>query len=273
MNNLLGLPSLAEDLAADGFRTFTVSQYFPCNVNLLVGCQSDTVYRFDYALLRRSGSMTHAQRLKRQELDRLVRFDPRATEASFSQLLDTVVSLSVHSAPAPRTLYTVRHPAYRAAWQLHPHIQNLKRRQLLHRLTVSSRSAGTASNPLRAVNYLDREIRKDRADHHRESGCFGRNVCAMLGRLAVYFVYHNMMKSPPVHGSRSPGALETILESHAQHASGAPKELTPLMVKLVSQRRLISREVLPEFYQKLWRKQIPTPLKRGREYLPKYALA
>ncbi|MFP4562044.1 MAG: hypothetical protein ACLFRY_01930 [Spirochaetia bacterium] len=46
------LLELREDLVADGFENYTVSQFFPCSVNILVGKASQTIYWFDYLTLR-----------------------------------------------------------------------------------------------------------------------------------------------------------------------------------------------------------------------------
>ncbi len=266
------LPLHTEDLCADGFRTFTVSQYFPCDVNILVGQRTDLLYGLDYALLRRSGSMTDEQKRIRAEIDRQVSFDGRATEKSFARLLDTVVSLSMCEPGYRRTLWTDRHPAYTAAWDAHAHVQHLLKNGWITRQTVSSRAARTSSNPLRAVNYMDREIRKDRADHHRETVCFARNVCMMLARLTLYFAHHNMLKKYRILGSRSPGPSETMKLSHARCAGISAQKQLEQMSGVMQRRRFLSRELLPQFYEQLWRKQIPTPLKVSPERVPLYAL-
>ena len=67
--------SLTEDVAADGFESFTVSQYFPNNIHLLVGKESQYLYGADYAHIRRKGRMREEQKGKRKELE--MRFRPR----------------------------------------------------------------------------------------------------------------------------------------------------------------------------------------------------
>jgi hypothetical protein len=272
LSDLAAEASAAEELCADGFRSFCVSQYFPCDITTLVGNRSDTVYGLDYALLRRSGAMSRRQKLKRARLDRQVRFDPLATQRSFSRILDLLTRLWVRQPVHRRCmLYTDEHPAYRAAWNAHPHIQHLAARQRAVHLRVSSRKARTASNPLRAVNYIDREIRKDRADHHRETVCFARNVPMMLARLVIYFAYRNLLKKRRIRGSRSPGPCEVLGESHARFAGIPPQRQAAMAVALVTHRRFLSRELLSPFYTCLWMKAIPTPLKRRPEQVPRYA--
>jgi hypothetical protein len=57
-----------EPLVLDGFRTFEHSQYWPMDLNLVVG-ESLFVYGFNDTELRRSGTMRPSQRLKRRLLE------------------------------------------------------------------------------------------------------------------------------------------------------------------------------------------------------------
>ncbi len=56
--DLLDTLILNEDLVADGFESFAVSQYFPNNIQLLAGKKSQYWIYSDYAHLRRKGRMT-----------------------------------------------------------------------------------------------------------------------------------------------------------------------------------------------------------------------
>ena len=62
-----------ENIAADGFLSFTGSQYFPTEITHLVGCESQFVYFFNAANLRRRGVMTAAQKRRRTELEKSFR--------------------------------------------------------------------------------------------------------------------------------------------------------------------------------------------------------
>jgi hypothetical protein len=72
-----------------------------------------------------------------------------------------------------------------------------KRRQqpFFRRTRCSHRFPSTAprttGNPLFAVNYADREIRKDLAEHRRETVCFARSAAMSMARLWVYVADHN----------------------------------------------------------------------------------
>ncbi|MHA7838904.1 MAG: transposase, partial [bacterium] len=125
-----------EPLVLDGFRTFEHSQYWPMDLNLLVGV-SHFVYGFNDAELRRSGTMRPSQKAKRQILETLHgRPDPQATRRQVEELLRRIVP--------PRAKALIRsdeHPAYPQA------MRRLTDRTFQHE-TISSRVSRTTRNPL-----------------------------------------------------------------------------------------------------------------------------
>ncbi len=159
-----------EDLVADGFESFTKSQYHPCNINILVGKESQFLYESTYTDLRRKGRMTPEQRKKRALLEAQYKPKPKALERSCRRLFEQIDEHWCRSSKPALTLST--------------------------------------HNPLFSVNYYDRELRKDMATFRRESTCFARNVAALLLRFANHQVWHNYAKphrivstaiKPPVH--------------------------------------------------------------------------
>jgi transposase-like protein len=85
--------TLQENLVSDGFQSFWVSQYFPNNLNLLVGKDSQYLYSFNGVTLRRSGKMTRKQKRKRRKIEKTYRADPGGIRRSFGHLLDDAVQL------------------------------------------------------------------------------------------------------------------------------------------------------------------------------------
>ena len=212
--------SRREPLAADGFQSFAVSQYHPNHFNLLCGGESQYVYDMTSVSLKRSGRMSEAQRAKRERIEAESASDPKALEREFSQIVTTALRLwqrqeqaaeesedSGELEAASRTFITDEHPIYPGAI-----IAAGGERQLEHR-TVSSLLARSRDNPLFSVNYIDRELRKDLAEHHRETVCFARGVSHSVARMWVYLVWHNIEK-PYRISPRSPA-------THAE-VSGVP---------------------------------------------------
>ena len=184
----------AESLVLDGFRSFEFGQYWPFDVNLLVG-RSHFVYDFQDAELRRSGSMTPFQRRKRTRLEQLHgRPDPQATRKSVQEVLarelppGSIVELD-----------TDVHHAYPQA------LKRLPDRTIRHR-TTSSKARRTPRNPLFPANLGDLLIRHTSANQKRETIAFSKRRQGALYRIAIWAVVRNYVKPASIRrGSPPPG--------------------------------------------------------------------
>ncbi|MFW5994590.1 MAG: helix-turn-helix domain-containing protein [Spirochaetia bacterium] len=263
-----------ESLAFDGFRSFCVCQHLPCDITHLIGRDSEYVYVFDYAPLRRGGRMNAAQRASQKRFERSMSPNPHATEDSAARIYDHILEAGRWPPEhPPKEIWSDEHYAYIRAWQAHSHITHAQHlRWVIHR-TISAKAPRTGQNPIRAVNYFDRELRKDLAEHHRETVCFARTPHGMLARFAVYVAHHNMDKPKRISGSRSPWASERTATSHAV-AAGAPAEVAArLQLTRLTSRPFLSRAYLGAFASLWWRGQIPTPPDRRMPHIQAYALA
>jgi len=171
-----------EPVVLDGFRTFEHSQYWPMDLNLLIGT-SHFVYGFNDAELRRSGTMRPAQQVKRRILEeKFGRPDPNATQRQVEELLRRVIP------PGGSVLLrSDEHQAYPRA------TKRLSDRRFLHE-TISSKAARTTSNPLFPVNLADMILRHSSANHKRETIAFSKRRQGALYRLAVWTVWRNYIK-------------------------------------------------------------------------------
>jgi transposase-like protein len=173
----------AEPLVLDGFRTFEHSQYWPMDLNLLVGA-SHYVYGFNDAELRRSGAMRPAQQRKRARLEeRHGRPDPQATRRSVQELLGRVVP--------PGGAAVIRSDEHRAYPQA---IRRLRDRTFHHEPTPST-AARTTHNPLFPANLADLLLRHCSANHKRETIAFSKRRQGVLYRAAIWMVWKNYLKS------------------------------------------------------------------------------
>ena len=172
-----------EALVLDGFRSFESGQYWPFDLNLLVGA-SHYVYGFNDAELRRSGTHTPTQARKRARLEkRHGRPDPRATEKAARELVARIVPEG-----ASIELLSDDHPSYPRA------LRRLPRRNVVHR-TVSSMQMRTPANPLFPVNLADLLLRHGGANHKRETIAFSKRRQGALYRAAIWCVWRNYLKS------------------------------------------------------------------------------
>jgi len=200
--------ALREPIVLDGFRTFEHSQYWPLDLNLVIG-SSHFVYAFNDAELRRGGTMTPAQRRKREQLEsKYGRPDPQATRKRVEELLRHVIP------PHQRVvLRSDRHPAYVEA------IKYLPDHRIRHE-TTSSRASRTASNPLFPVNLADLLLRHSSANHKRETIAFSKRRQGILYRAAIWMVWRNYIKSRSENRRDAPPAQALGLTDRALTVAG-----------------------------------------------------
>ena len=171
-----------EPLVLDGFRSFEFGQYWPFDLNLLIGA-SHYVYGFNEAELRRSGTHRPSQRRKRERLEHLYgRPDPRATSKAIEELVGRIVPEG-----SAVELHSDEHRAYPRA------LRRLANRRIRH-VTTPSRRARTAHNPLFPVNLADLLLRHTGANHKRETIAFSKRRQGALYRVAIWTVWRNYVK-------------------------------------------------------------------------------
>lgn len=184
---------LNEDVVADGFESFCVSQYFPDNYHILVGKDSQFVYRWNYVTLRRKGRMRDDQKKRRAILEKHFRPAPKAIESSFGDLM-AFLDRRTQKREMPLIIYTDEKKDYlRALWNRDDLRERLFSGDWRHHM-VNSKEVRNTQNPLFPVNYIDREFRKDMASHARESLQFSRNVNEAMLRMSLYLFDHNYLK-------------------------------------------------------------------------------
>lgn len=233
-----------EDLVADGFQSFWVSQYHPNNFNLLVGADSQYVYAMTPVTLRRSGRMTPTQLAKRARVDIEDPSDSGALLRSFRELLNNAEELWNRMPMKDRVLRTDEHTVY-------PRCLETCGVKAVQHVTVSSRMPRTVDNPIFSANYLDREIRKDLAEHHRETVCFARNAALSTARMWIYLVAHNTEKEFRI----SP----RVDHSHVEAAGLPSASLIGLKSTFFSRRAFFGRSSLNHTLRKAWFGLIHTP--------------
>ena len=103
---------LKEPLVADGFESFSVSQYFPNNITILAGKKSQFIYHFNHITIRRKGRMTDKQKKLRKVLYKHVIFERRGLEKRFTELLSEINGLNRQQDNSQVVLYTDEKPDY-----------------------------------------------------------------------------------------------------------------------------------------------------------------
>jgi hypothetical protein len=256
-----------EDVCIDGFVGFDRSQYFHNNITISIASSSRFVLAFAHATLRRSGALRPEQKKRRDQVYRGVAFEPKALERSFSELLDELERDRPPRPERPLVIVTDEKLEYGRAIRAHRLFlgQDARHRVAHHR--VNSRLPRTFLNPLFASNYLDREIRKDQAAHHRESTCFCRNAANGLSRMACYLGWHNYKKRFLI---KAPVGTST---THAREAGIDQGEIERARQAMFRDRAFLSLQHLDPIEEKVWRKVVCTPGTKRQGYLPQFAVA
>lgn len=258
---------LQEDLAADGFESFTVSQYFPNNIHLLVGKSSQYLYGADYAHLRRKGRMREGQKCRREQLERRFRAPAGEITRSFERLMHHFLRYYERGGRRAVGVYTDEKREYAQVIAGPGGVGEQSRGGGIVHIRRSAKSARTLRNDLFAVNYYDRELRKDQGNHVRESVEFSRNVNNCMERLWVYAAYHNYLKPYRVLERGRCG------RTHAQVAGIERKEVRKRWKRFFTQRWFVTHLDLSCSERYVWYRCYQTPLKRWAEELPAYLLA
>ncbi len=234
----------------DGFRTFEHSQYWPMDLNLVVG-QSLFVYGFNDAELRRSGSMRAKQKEKRVALEeKFGRPDPKATEQQVEKLLRRIIPPG-----GDVVLRTDEHQSYRRS------IKRLRDRTFRHEQT-SSKKARTTRNPLFPVNLSDMLLRHCSANHKRETIAFSKRRQSLLYRAAIWTVWRNFMKDRSENAKRGTPAM----------ALGLVKSKMRIE-QILSERLFVMRMDLSEWLTDCFFGRIPTrAIERCVSHDVKYAV-
>lgn len=254
---------LSEHLVADGFESFDRSQYFPNQISLLVGKHSQFLYTATHTTIRRKGRMTGWQHGRRQELEQSYRAPARAIERSFARALECIPAHWNRQTMPRLELWTDEHHDYpRAIATLASLRQATIDGTFAHR-TCPAKAARTISNPLFAVNYYDRELRKDIAAFRRESTCFTRNVANGLMRFSIHMAYHNYQKRYRVHDGSPPFVHATV--------AGIDGSLIRQRFRgYYRQRPFLSRVTLNTEEKRIWLKEAVTPLAKHGTRIPAY---
>lgn len=251
---------LNDSLAADGIESYSVSQYFPNNITLLLLSNSQYVYYFNYTTIRRKGRMTIKQKTKRNELENEYLPCPKGIEIAFLYVLFEIEQLNKENRHI--LLYTDEKKDYVRALQRH--IYGYK--GLTH-IKISSKKARNYQNKLFPCNYIDRQIRKDLSEHVRESVCFSKNINNCMERMIIYIMYHNYIK---VFREKKRGKDN---RTHAEIEGIDKAKIHNSLKDVFINRKFLSLENISDSFIEIWNRTHVTPLKKEPEYLPNYAVA
>jgi hypothetical protein len=211
--------------------------------------------------------MREDQKKRRDRVYQGVEFERKSLERSFSELLD---GLERDRPPRPRrplVVITDEKLEYGRAFFEHRLSRNQDADHRVVHQRVNSQLPRTFLNPLFPSNYLDREIRKDQAAHHRETACFARSAANGMSRMVCYLGWHNYRKKFLVK------APTQEISTHAERAGIDRREIQRARERMFHDRAFLSLLRLDPSESRIWRKAIPTPGQKSPAYLPAFAFA
>jgi hypothetical protein len=250
-------------LVLDGFESFSHSQYHPNNINILAGKEYEFIYGLGLSVLKRKGRMTRKQKLKRDILEKANKTDSKQTLNSVRNLLQGLKVAIGGEAGGRRILITDDHKTYPRSLDL---VDPL--RTFYSHISISSKLYRNYQNLLFVVNYLDRQIRKDSANHVRETIQFAQCPQAMMAKLTIYQVYHNCISPWRVKGWRGGDK-----RSRAQMMGMSSERIEALLRSVWGKRPFRGKSELWEEEQKTWDMKWENPGRPIGRYKPKYIRA
>jgi len=174
---------IKENIAYDGFESFTYSQYSPCYINTAVGMTSHFIYHNTFSPLNRKGRMTNFQKVKQGKLIQEFGAYPPNSICQESQYIFRAIDSKVED---KILLYSDEHQSYRRAFT--PIIKNI-----FHE-TISSKQRRDARNPLFAINHLHLLYRHFLCSQKRETIAFQKHEAALLEKVQLMKIYRNFMQ-------------------------------------------------------------------------------
>jgi transposase-like protein len=172
---------ISEDVAYDGFETFTHSQFSPCYINTAVGNRSHFIYHNTFSPLNRKGRMTEEQKVINRDL--IMKYGLYPQNSVFEESCYIMKNLS--SLAPGQTLFTDEHKSYLRAYRSFDS-------QMDH-VTISSKERRSPSNPLFPINHLHQMYRHFFSSQQRETISFQKHEAALLEKIQLMKIYRNFM--------------------------------------------------------------------------------
>jgi hypothetical protein len=218
------------EIVFDGFVTFEHSQYFPFHQHNAVEKDTDFFIYFTDSEVRRSGSMTHEQKKRRDVLEeKFGRPDSQAVRKDVSHLLQ--VTLNGQSSAV---VHSDAHKSY-------PRAIRDTNCDIIHVITPG-KNHRDKHNKLWVINLLDSLTRHSSSNHKRETIAWSKRRQSSAERMGVFLVWRNYVKVRREKDPRGP---------------------TPAMERGMFDHRLTVEEI---FSERIFRDHVELPIQWSEYY-------
>jgi len=224
------------EIVIDGFVSFETSQFYPFHHHNAVEKDTDFFFFFTDSEVRRSGVMTAAQKLKRDQLEATHgRRDSQAERKDMTHLLQVTLARQTSA-----VVHSDGHQSYpRAIRDTDCDIKHVVTPGKNHR---------DRRNKLWSINLLDSLIRHSGANHKRETIAWSKRRQSSAERLMVFLVWRNYIKARREKNPRGPTpAMARGMFDH------------PLSVEEIFDQRIFRDHVeLPERWAEYYDRKVVT---------------
>lgn len=258
-----------EWICFDGFVSFDWSRYLPNNIGISITTKSRFILGLTHATLQSSSQSRPSQKKRRNKVYQDMKFEKETITRSFTEHLDRLERERPPGKNTPLVIVTDEKADYQSAFFNHRLFKKQTDERRVAQLRVDAALPRVYANPLFASTYIDRELRKDQANHRQASTCFCRKPANGLSRLMVYTVYHNYVKRFLIKAPR------VDRRTHAEAAGVNGQAIERGRRGFFTERVFLSRISLDASDLRLWRKELYQAAlgKIAGEKLPKYAVA
>ncbi len=217
-------------IGIDGFVTFENSQYYPFHHHNAVETETDFFIYFTDSEVRRSGTMTEKQKIRREQLEKLFgKPDPQAVRKDVAHLLEVTLKSQLYA-----VVHSDAHQSYpRAIRECDCEIDHV---------VTSSKDHRDNRNYLWPINLLDSLIRHSSSNHKRETIAWSKRRQSSADRLIIFLIWRNYMK---------------VRREKNQ------KGLSPAMARGMVDHRLTVREI---FSSRIFRDHVDLPERWSQYY-------
>ncbi len=247
---LCGLPPCGR-LTFDGLVSSVGSQDYAAHLTVLADASTELVLGLTHAVTYRGGKRTARQAARIRTRGHI--WSPPS--GSLHRAISLVIKDLPHYARPipgdPLLIDTDEHPLYRRLLRTDLAVSHLIRHRLLSVRHTSGSAPRTTSNPLFAVNYIDRMLRHRMKEHTRETIAAARNASMQMHRAWIFAWDHNACQPHRVRSPASP--------SRAELNGVSPKVLGRLKRMFFTRRVDTSAVAVPTAMRDVWTVGLPTP--------------
>lgn len=239
---------LTGEVVFDGLVSALTSHDYAAEVQTLVDRSVELVLAMTHGVGERGGARTARQRRRIEGKRRLWRPTAGSLRESIRLLVNELPRFATHHRIH---IDTDENPLYGSVITADRAMRWYGEAGRLRVRRTASSAPRTVSNPLFAVNYLDRMIRHRIKEHTRESIAVGRSATMQMHRMWIFAWDHNVRQ--PYRVSDSGCSCRAI------EAGASVKLVSRLQREFLSRRRSLRGLVVPESIRRVWCAELQSP--------------